>query len=557
MTWTDTDPIPARMLNEYAYCPRLGYLMWVEGLFADSGDTVHGRHVHRRVDQAPKRPRRKAAGDEAEPQAGHHRSVLLTGEACGLTAKIDLVEAEGDRATPVDYKRGKRPHTAKGAWEPERVQLCAQGLILRDNGFACEGGVIYFAGSRERVPVEFDDELAARTLELAAAFRAAAREGEIPPPLADSPKCPRCSLVAICLPDETLGLASGREQPSPRLLFPARDDALPLYVTEPRARMGKEGERLVVKLDDQVAAEARLAETSSVALFGSPQVSTQAVQALCQAGIPLTYLSAGGWFYGLTHGLPAKNVDLRRRQFRAADDPRFCLGLSRRFVAAKIANQRTLLRRNHPAAPESALNGMRSDAEQALRATRADELLGLEGVAARRYFEAFGGMLKADAGLAPAFTFDGRNRRPPRDPVNALLSFGYALLTREWTVALHTVGFDPYLGFFHQPRHGKPALALDLMEEFRPLVVDSAVLMAVNNGEVKPHHFAQALGSVVMTPEGRRAFLDAFERRLAQEVTHPVFGYRVSYRRVFEVQARLLGRLVTGEIAEYPSFTTR
>jgi CRISPR-associated protein Cas1 len=321
--------------------------------------------------------------------------------------------------------------------------------------------------------------------------------------------------------------------------------------------VGREGERLVVKLDDQVAAEARLVETSSVALFGAPQVSTQAVQALCQAGIPLTYLSAGGWFYGLTHGLPAKNVDLRRRQFRAADDPRFCLGLSRRFVAAKIANQRTLLRRNHPAAPVSALNGMKEDGEQALRAVKADELLGIEGVAARRYFEAFGGMLKADSGLGPPFSFDGRSRRPPRDPVNALLSFGYAMLTREWTVALHAVGFDPYLGFFHQPRHGKPALALDLMEEFRPLVVDSAVLTAINNGEVKPHHFVQALGSVAMSPEGRRAFLDAFERRLAQEVTHPVFGYRISYRRVFEVQARLLGRLVTGEIAEYPSFVTR
>ncbi|MFU8858209.1 MAG: CRISPR-associated endonuclease Cas1 [Deferrisomatales bacterium] len=557
MARSESEIIPARMLNEYAYCPRLGYLMWVDGVFVDSADTLHGRYVHRRVDREPKRPRRTKAGEDAEPVAIHHRSVLLTGEACGLTAKIDLVEAEGTRVTPVDYKRGKRPHTAKGVWEPERVQLCAQGLILRDNGFACEAGVIYFAGSRERVTVELDDALVARTLELACAFRTAARVGEIPPPLDDSPKCPRCSLAAICLPDETAGLASGREHPSPRLLFPARDDALPLYVTEPRARVGKEGERLVVKLDDTVAAEARLAETSSVALFGSPQVSTQAVQALCQAGIPLTYLSAGGWFYGLTHGLPAKNVDLRRRQFRAADDPELCLGLSRRFVAAKIANQRTLLRRNHPCPPETALNGMKEDGEHALRSVKADELLGVEGVAARRYFEAFGGMLKADAGLSPPFAFDGRNRRPPRDPVNALLSFGYAMLAREWTVVLHTVGLDPYLGFFHQPRHGKPALALDLMEEFRPLVADSAVLTGVNTGEVKPRHFTEALGSVAMTPEGRRTFLNVFERRLAQEVTHPVFGYRISYRRVFEIQARLLGRVVTGEIPAYPSFTTR
>jgi CRISPR-associated protein Cas1 len=152
MPWTENEIILVRMLNEHAYCPRLGYLMWIDGLFSDSADTVHGRFVHRRVDQEPKR-QPKAKDDEIEKF--HARSVLLTGETCGLTAKIDLVETDGTRATPADYKRSKRPHTARGAWEPELVQLCAQGLILRDNGYECSEGVIYFAGSRERVAVEF------------------------------------------------------------------------------------------------------------------------------------------------------------------------------------------------------------------------------------------------------------------------------------------------------------------------------------------------------------------------------------------------------------------
>jgi CRISPR-associated protein Cas1 len=166
-------------------------------------------------------------------------------------------------------------------------------------------------------------------------------------------------------------------------------------------------------------------------------------------------------------------------------------------------------------------------------------------------------MLKGGEEGPEGFDFQQRNRRPPRDPVNALLSFAYSMLTREWTVALQSVGFDPYLGFFHQPRYGRPALALDLMEEFRPLVADSVVLTAINNGEVRKEDFIRAMGAVSLTPEGRTRFLEAYERRMSQEITHPIFGYRISYRRVLEVQARLLARYLSGEIPEYPSFTTR
>jgi len=141
--------------------------------------------------------------------------------------------------------------------------------------------------------------------------------------------------------------------------------------------------------------------------------------------------------------------------------------------------------------------------------------------------------------------------------VNAMLSFAYAMLTREWTTTLQAVGFDPFLGFYHQPRYGRPALALDLMEEFRPLIADSVVLTAVNNGEVKPEDFIRAMGSVSLTAAGRTRFIQAYERRMSQEITHPIFGYKISYRRVLEVQARLLGRHIMGELPEYPSFMTR
>jgi CRISPR-associated protein Cas1 len=565
--------LPVRMLNEFAYCPRLAYLEWVQSEFADSVDTVEGRFHHRRVDVTPKRlmgterqvgPGSGEAGacpgsaEEGEDTVIHQRSVWLSSERMGITAKIDLVEGVGTAVVPVDYKRGKRPHVDKGAWEPERVQLCAQGLILRDNGMDCDGGFLYFVGSRERVTVAFDQELIQRTLTLIGEMRRMAGEGRIPPPLVDSPKCPRCSLVGICLPDEVGWLS--RDHPTAeaqvRRLVPANDDALPLYVQQPGARVSKDGDCLKILDHDEVLSEARIVETSHLVVFGRVQVSTQVVHELCQRGIPISYLSTGGWFYGLTSGLTHKNVELRRRQYAtAADSPR-CLALARRFVQVKIANARTILRRNHAAAPETVLRDLKYDQAHAGEARSLEELLGIEGTAARRYFSEFEGMLK-NRDEALRFDFKGRNRRPPRDPVNAMLSLAYAMLAREWTATVQAVGLDPYLGFFHQPRYGRPALALDLMEEFRPLIADSVVLTAINNGEVRVVDFLERMGAVAFTPEGRRRFIETYERRMGQEITHPVFGYQISYRRVLEVQARLLGRYLVGEIPEYPAFTTR
>lgn len=557
--------LPARMVNEFAYCPRLAYFEWVDGVFADNADTVEGRFYHRQVDQAPARPARREAGDEPAEPVLHQRSVWLSSARLGVTAKIDLVETEAPQqrgdpqaVTPVDYKRGKRPHTPQSTWEPERVQLCLQGLLLREHGYRCDSGVLYFIGSRERVQVPFDEALVTRTLELVEGMRAMTRQPVAPPPLVDSPKCPRCSLVGLCLPDEIGWLRAPRdgEAPAIRKLLPARHDALPLHVQTPGAKVAKDGECLVIKDHDDVLAEARLVETSQVVLYGAVQVSTQVIQELCKREIPLVYCSSGGWFYGITMGLPHKHVEVRRRQYAAAADPDRCLQLAKRFVQAKIANCRTLIRRNHPQVSDRLLHELKVDYGQAGAATSLESLLGVEGTAARRYFGAFGGMIRDEA-LRSRFDVKGRHRRPPPDPVNALLSFAYALLAREWTVVLYSVGLDPYLGFYHQPRYGRPALALDMMEEFRPLIADSVVLTALNNGEVQAHDFIERIGSVSLTPEGRRRFIATYERRMGQEITHPVFGYQVSYRRVLEVQARLLGRYLLGEIATLPSIVTR
>lgn len=579
------DYLPARMLNEFVYCPRLFFYEWVEGVFKHSSDTEDGAFKHERHDtHEDGLPPTDQILAEADLKA---RSVTLSSEKIRLIAKIDLVEAEAGRVRPLDYKRGS-PRTGDAgpeAWPADLVQICAQALVLRDNGYQCDEGFIFYYGTKQRVRVPITDTLVEQTLLALDDAKRLAVSGRIPPPLVDSPKCARCSLVSICLPDETisaLGLPAGssvdnqlglfpdddqEERRVPdldiedvRRLTPARDDLKPLYVTGYALSVGKSGERLQVKEKGSLVQEVRLNDISQVNLFGPVQISGAAIQALCYTEKAVAHFSMGGWFYGLTTGLGLKNVFLRREQFRRADDDAFCLRAAQDIVSSKIRNQRTLLQRNHIEAPAGVLDRLKRLAQHAEDTGEIDQLLGIEGTAAGLYFGAFGGMVKvedADGVPAESFDFRTRNRRPPRDPVNALLSFAYSLLARDLTIACHVVGFDPFIGFYHQLRFGRPALALDLMEGFRPLIADSAVLIAINTRMVSAGDFVTAGDAVALTQKGRTAFLRAYEQRMDQLVTHPVFGYRISYRRVLEVQARLLARFVTGELPVWPQFETR
>ncbi len=527
--------IPVRMVNEYQYCPRLAYLEWVNGEWAESADTIEGAHRHERVDT---------------------RSVTLSSEALGIIAKIDLVESDGTSATPVDYKRGKRPHVPSGAYDPERVQVCAQGLLLREHGYDSDHGILYYCESKERVRIDFSDELIARTLESIDGLRAFDSLTAPPEPLHDSPKCSRCSLVEICLPDEVNRLRGGADPPRP--LSVSKVEALPLYVQSYRGRISKKGETLEIAVDDEKMLTARLIDVSQLVVMGSAYLSTPALHELMRRGIPVSWHSYGGWFLGHTVGVGHKNVELRMAQYQAAFDADRCLEIARGVVSDKIQNSRTILRRNWKGegSPKDALARLKKLRVQVGKASQLDQLLGIEGAAGATYFGAFNGMFTRTQ-MAAGFDFSKRNRRPPTDPINAMLSFAYAMLARTWTFTLSSVGFDPYCGYYHQPRYARPALALDLMEVFRPLVADSAVITAVNNGEVSFSDFVSAGEGTALKPDGRKRFIETFERRLNQEITHPVFGYKVEYRRLFEVHARLLARYLTGEIPDMPSFTTR
>ena len=570
------DYLPARMVNEFAYCPRLFFYEWVEGLFHENAETIEGAVQHRRVDE--KATALPAPADL--PESIHSRSVTLSSERLRVIAKMDLVEVEGGIVTPVDYKRGYPREGTEGLelWPSDRAQLAVQGIVLRDNGYSCDEGVVYYRKTGQRVRVEFDDALITEAEELIRRAWATAAVEEIPPPLVDSPKCPGCSLVGICLPDETWSAAETAQRNEAvqlvlfgslprkpvnrevRALVTPRSERRPVYLNTQGVRVGKSGALLQIRDNQSVIQEVRIGEICQVSLMGNVQISTQAVQALCEAEVPICYFSMGSWFYGITIGLNQKNVFLRQSQFRLAEQEYFARGLARCLVAGKIRNQRTLLQRNHIEPSRATLAALKEMAERAEVAGSLEELLGIEGNAARLYFGDLSGMIKPDEDQKPAefaFDFEGRNRRPPRDPINALLSLGYSLLAKDLTVACYAVGFDPYVGYYHQPRFGRPALALDLMEPFRPLIADSAVLTAVNTGMVTPHDFVRVGGSVALSVAGRKAFFRAYELRMDTLVTHPLFDYRVSYRRLLEIQARLLARVLEGEIGEYPVFTTR
>ena len=540
--------VPARMLNEYAYCPRLFFLEWVDSLWAPSSDTAEGDRQHRRVD----------AGGGAVPPPGEGsvkaaRSVELSSERLGITAKLDLLEGTDGGVVPVDTKKG-RPARDGGPWEADAVQVCAQVLLLREHGYAVERGEIFYAETRQRVPVELTPELVTHTMEIVGQARATATRLAPPPPLRSSPKCPRCSLAGICLPDEVNVLAA-RQNGGARRLVAADPDAVPLYVTEPGSMVGIDGGRLTVSKYRELLASVRLIDVLHVCAYGNVQVTAQAMRALFERDVDILHFSYGGWLLGLTTGLPSKNVMLRIRQTTAA--ARGQLDEPRRMIAGKIRNCRVLLRRNGGEMVARRVGQLAALAEQAEHAEDAATLLGIEGAAARLYFEAFPSLLTGAGGLpGPAFT-GLRNRRPPIDAVNCLLSFCYGLLAKELMAACLAVGFDPYIGLYHRPRFGRPALALDLAEEFRPLLADSTVLTLINNREISTSDFLVRAGAVTLTADGRKTVIRAWERRMTTEVRHPMFGYAVSYRRAVELQARILAARLTGELGAYEPLVTR
>ena len=326
-----------------------------------------------------------------------------------------------------------------------------------------------------------------------------------------------------------------------------------VYITQEDAFIGKTDERLNVKFNKQKLLDVPLIKVDGIVVLGRATISPAIVNELLERQIPLSFLTNTGRYLGRLEPEMTKNIFVRQAQWQAVGESEKAIHLVRGFVRGKLKNYRMMLSRNQRKHPEVQLQAAITRLENAIapidKTNAINSLRGLEGAGSAAYFGVFNQLIRSEG-----FSFEARRRRPPTDPVNALLSFGYSLLRHDIQSAVNIVGFDPYLGYLHQQHYGRPGLALDLMEEFRPLVVDATVLGAINLHILTSSDFTieTLSNAVLLSPEGRREFLKLYEQKKQSQFKHPVLGRQCTYQEAFEIQARLLAKYLMGELEKYP-----
>lgn len=336
-----------------------------------------------------------------------------------------------------------------------------------------------------------------------------------------------------------------------------------LFITTDGAWLRKDGANIVVEVERTEVGRVPVHMMGGIVCFGRVGMSPPLMGHCAEAGVAVSFLSEHGKFMARVEGAASGNVLLRRRQYRTADDPATGLVIVRAIVAAKAANQRAVLRRamrDHGSGMDKASHARLDDAQRRLgdvarrvaEAPDIDVVRGHEGDAANAYFGAFDALIRRDDGV---FRFGGRSRRPPLDPCNALLSFLYAMVGHDCRSALESVGLDPQVGFLHRDRPGRASLALDLMEEFRPVLADRVALTLINRQQLGKKDFIYMEGgAVLLCDDSRKAVLTAYQERKKDEITHPFLNEKVSLGLVPHIQAQLLARHLRGDLDGYPPF---
>ena len=326
-----------------------------------------------------------------------------------------------------------------------------------------------------------------------------------------------------------------------------------VYITQMDSFVGKVDERLTVKFEKNKILDVPLLKVDGIVVLGRATISPALVYELLERHIPLTFLTESGRYLGRLEPEVTKNIFVRKAQWQAAENSQTSVGAVQSFVRGKLKNYRYIMLRRQRQSSGLDLSKSITQLENAIapidNTENVDSLRGLEGAGSAAYFGGFNQMLRTTE-----FNFTRRVRRPPTDPVNSLLSFGYSLLRHDVQGAVNIVGFDPYLGYLHCDRYGRPSLALDLMEEFRPLVIDSMVLSTLNKQLFKPEDFEteSVSGAVSLTKEARKTFLKLYTQRKQTEFKHPVMKRKCTYQEAFEIQARLLSKYLMGQTDKYP-----
>jgi CRISP-associated protein Cas1 len=535
---SDVPTLRVSALHALAYCQRLFYLEEVEELYTQDAAVFAGRRLHVELE--------KQEDEDWE-------ELFLESAELGLRGKVDALRTRDGQVIPYEHKRGRSHRDEDGqpqAWESDRLQiLCYAYLLELALQVPIQEGRIRYHAENVLVHVPLDDAGRAEVRKAITQAREL-RQSPCRPPVATNERlCARCSLAPVCLPEEAR-LAHDREW-QPVRLFPEDDEREVLHILEPGTSVGRTGEQLKISRRDQPVEKLPARQVGQVVLHSFSQISTQALHFCADQNIGVHFVSGGGRYLG-SFDSRRGSIQRRIRQYQALIDPEMCLSLARRLVVCRAQGQRKFLMRGQrgqtevPGALTAAITQMKILLKQVPQAGSLATLLGLEGNLAAQYFGALPHLFTD--GVDPALRFDGRNRRPPRDRCNALLGFGYALLLKDVMNAILAVGLEPALGFYHQPRSQAAPLALDLLEIFRVPLVDMPVLASINRGQWQVKEDFEVRGQQVwLTDSGRRRFVEIYERRKQEVWKHPVTQYSLTYRRLIELEVRLLEKEWSGE----------
>ena len=532
------ETIRVSALHALAYCPRLFYLEEVEELYTQDAAVFAGRRLHAELE--------KQEDEEWE-------ELFLESEELGLRGRLDALRTRDGQTIPYEHKRG-RAHRDENkqpqAWESDKLQILAYACLLESAlGITIKEGRIRYHADNVLIHVPLDD--AGRSAVRAAIKQAnSLKESTHRPPVTDNERlCARCSLAPVCLPEEAR-LVHDREW-QPIRLFPEDDERQIIHVLEPGTSVGRTGEQIKITRRNQPVETVPARTVGQLVLHSFSQISTQALHFCVEQGIGVHFISGGGRYLG---SFDKRNGSIQRRirQYSALVSPNTCLELARKLVICRGQGQRKFLMRgnrgknNMSENLSKAISQMQLLLKQVPQAKSLESLLGFEGNLAALYFGALPCLIAPE--IPVEMRFNGRNRRPPKDRFNALISFGYALLLKDVMNSILTVGLEPALGFYHQPRSQAAPLALDLIEIFRVPLVDMTVLASVNRNQWDVREDFEIRGVQVWLSEtGRRKFVELYERRKQETWKHPATGYSLTYRRLFELEVRLLEKEWSGE----------
>jgi CRISP-associated protein Cas1 len=507
-------------LHALAYCPRLFYLEEVEELYTQDAAVFAGRRLHAELE--------KQEDEDWE-------DLFLESPELGLRGRVDALRTRDGQTIPYEHKRGRchrDDNNQPQAWQSDRLQVLAYACLLESAlGIPIQEGRIRYHADNVLVHVPLD-EAGRQAVKDAIQNANILRTSTHRPPVAENERlCSRCSLAPVCLPEEAR-LAHDREW-QPIRLFPADDEREVLHVLEPGTCVGRSGDQIKISRKGEAVQKMPIRQVSQVVLHSYSQISTQALYFCKEFDVGVHWVSGGGRYIG---SFDSRQGSIQRRiaQYGALSNADTCLALAKRLVQCRGQSQRKFLMR-------SQRSGRAEAVAEAIAQMQA--LLKLVNPAV-----SIPSLLGVGSEVPEALRFGDRNRRPPKDRFNALLGFGYALLLKDVMSAILAVGLEPALGFYHQPRTQAPPLALDLMEIFRVPLVDMTVMASVNRGQWDVTEDFEVRGQQVwLSNSGSRKYIQLYERRKSESWKHPLLGYSMSYRRLFELEVRLLEKEWMGE----------